>query len=78
MIPQLILPKTHRQSLVLKDEASQRKVILFDCLILDPGDFIPGPGAYQPKDRQINGNDSPKVTLKGRHYMRPGIYKFTI
>ncbi|KAJ3304074.1 hypothetical protein HDU76_005259 [Blyttiomyces sp. JEL0837] len=28
---------------------------------------VPGPGTYQPKDRQIRGNDGPKVTLKGRH-----------
>ncbi|KAJ3139065.1 hypothetical protein HK100_012095 [Physocladia obscura] len=29
--------------------------------------LIPGPGAYEPKDRQIRGNGAPKVTLKGRY-----------
>ncbi|KAJ1544715.1 hypothetical protein HK096_007224, partial [Nowakowskiella sp. JEL0078] len=28
----------------------------------------PGPGTYEPKDRQIRGNDAPKVTLKSRHF----------
>ncbi|KAJ3414311.1 hypothetical protein HDV05_006760 [Chytridiales sp. JEL 0842] len=28
---------------------------------------LPGPGTYQPKDRQISVNDRPKVTLKGRY-----------
>ncbi|KAI9105224.1 hypothetical protein DFS34DRAFT_709045 [Phlyctochytrium arcticum] len=27
---------------------------------------IPGPGAYTPRDRQLRGNDGPKVTIKGR------------
>ncbi|KAI8854984.1 hypothetical protein BC829DRAFT_378945 [Chytridium lagenaria] len=33
---------------------------------------VPGPGAYQPKDRQIKGNDGPKITLKGRHRCKIG------
>ncbi|KAJ3217201.1 hypothetical protein HDU67_008330 [Dinochytrium kinnereticum] len=33
---------------------------------------VPGPGAYQPKDRQIRGNDGPKITLKGRHSSKIG------
>ncbi|KAJ3109052.1 hypothetical protein HDU97_009170 [Phlyctochytrium planicorne] len=33
---------------------------------------VPGPGAYQPKDRQIKGNDGPKITLKGRHSRKIG------
>ncbi|ORY45299.1 hypothetical protein BCR33DRAFT_716583 [Rhizoclosmatium globosum] len=33
--------------------------------------YVPGPGAYEPKDRQIRGNGAPKVTLKGRHSQKP-------
>ncbi|KND03362.1 uncharacterized protein SPPG_02405 [Spizellomyces punctatus DAOM BR117] len=32
----------------------------------DRGQGIPGPGTYTPRDRQVRGNDGPKVTLKGR------------
>eukprot|EP00842_Homolaphlyctis_polyrhiza_P004056 jgi/Hompol1/4651/HPOL_003804-RA len=30
-------------------------------------DNVPGPNAYQPRDRQIRCNGNPKVTIKGRH-----------
>lgn len=32
----------------------------------------PGPRTYYPKDRQIRGNDGPKVTLKGRYTTKIG------
>ncbi|KAJ3180057.1 hypothetical protein HDU87_002280 [Geranomyces variabilis] len=31
-----------------------------------PPKHHPGPGAYTPRDRQLRGNDSSKVTIKGR------------
>ncbi|KAI8930130.1 hypothetical protein BC831DRAFT_395486 [Entophlyctis helioformis] len=36
-------------------------------------DFVPGPDAYRPRDRQIRGNGNPKVTIKGRHKNNPGV-----
>ncbi len=51
-------------------------------LTIDQGEFIPGPGAYQPKDRQIKGNDAPKATLKSRHFVKlentPGYVKLKL
>ncbi|KAJ3379747.1 hypothetical protein HDU84_006437 [Entophlyctis sp. JEL0112] len=35
--------------------------------VFPPKNVTPGPGAYEPKDRQIRGNDGPKATLKGRY-----------
>ncbi|KAI8801081.1 hypothetical protein BJ742DRAFT_838689 [Cladochytrium replicatum] len=35
-----------------------------------PKSVVPGPGAYEPRDRQVRGNGAPKVTLKSRHSSR--------
>ncbi|KAJ3179080.1 hypothetical protein HK101_010075 [Irineochytrium annulatum] len=37
-------------------------------------DEMPGPGAYEPKDRQIRGNDGPKITLKSRRGTKMGTF----
>ncbi|KAJ3376817.1 hypothetical protein HDU92_008976, partial [Lobulomyces angularis] len=64
-------PTDYNPSLKLVNETKptfslgERRPIVFENT-----EGVPSPSAYNPKDRQIKGNDASKVTLKSRHYTK--------